>query len=158
MKRSLELFLVILLFPVLLFFGCAENRTSPTTPDTDDNNDIPPGSISGTYSYTGYTLDSVKVVYGTIILQVQDSLITGQRELFPVDTLQGGAFEAGIGMIEGVIRNSGEWLLDLTPGMMFTLYVDGYYEQGVYQGKRIFNSGAGPTPTLVGSFTAVKTD
>lgn len=161
MSRSLHtLFLMFGFMVILVLAGCSSTQ-SPLSGKTSDNTNEQTHSpgLPGLYSYSGYSTDNVKLVFGTLEIDVADSLITGTRNLQLVDSLPGNAHEVGSGAIEGEILPSGDIRINLTPGMLGTLEITGTFdsETGEIEGNRVFDSGATPAPQVVGYFVAVKT-
>ncbi len=155
---------IVLWFGVLLtlfFAGCTSTQ-SPLPRNSSDNTNTgekthSPG-LPGLYSYSGYSADSTKLIYGTLEIRVMDSLITGTRNLQLVDSLPGNVYEVGNGAIEGEILPSGDIRINLTPGMLATLEITGTFDSdsGGLEGNRVFNSGATPVPQVIGYFVAEK--
>ncbi|GAB4374926.1 MAG: hypothetical protein Kow0042_19910 [Calditrichia bacterium] len=148
------LILIISFFGLLI--GCKKDQSPEVMFTTNQEEDQ---DISGRYSYSGFNLDSVMVVFGTLEINLQDSLITGRKDIQRVDTVQINNYEEGTGEIEGRIIPSGEILIYLTPVTKVpTLQILGTINEGIYTGIRQLDTGVPPVARQVGSFIAEKID
>ncbi len=128
----------------LLFFvsGCNDSVTEPDA-----------SIISGKYDYRAYDKNNNLVASGFFTISVNDSVITGTKEI--QDTGSEHQPEVGNGDIHGKIIGQNEMEIFLLDTGGPTLAIYGNYKNETVYGKRVYwsNTGVGIDP--LGSFNAV---
>lgn len=109
---------------------------------------------SGTYHYSGYDLEGQKVTAGDITIEVDNSLIEGDKNIEIVGTNVQNVTDAGSGLIGGQIAEDGEIIIYLLEAHGPYMLIRGKYNNGVLKGKRYWGSSGGAPEVVIGYFTA----
>ena len=121
---------------------------------TDDDTFRP-----GTYVYSGYDLDGQKVTEGQIEIHVEDSLITGFKNI--KEAIIGDDFvsvlDTGEGIIVGQIDENGLINITLTETDGPYMIIRGIYKDGVFKGQRYWGVSGGAPETVIGTFKSYRT-
>ncbi len=132
---------------VVVFWGCK------------GDNSIAPQSlyiIEGQYQYQGFNLDSNLCTFGVINLILNDSTISGDRNIQGTDKINSQDIEIGIGNISGIMYSDSTIYIYLTSSSIPTVLLIGKFSCGVIKGLRIFENGTRPKPPTIGYYTLYK--
>ena len=99
--------------------------------------------ICGVYTYTAFDLNGPQLGSGTLVLQVSDSLLSGELRFGEETTIFEGR------LIEPVSIE----LWEITQQLGST-GLKGVKDDGTIRGDVLFDSGAGPIPRKTGTFRA----
>lgn len=135
-------FLIALVF---VFWGCkVDNSVAPLS-----------YVIEGQYQYSGFNLNSTLCTFGKINLVLNDSTISGNRNIQGIDTVNSQDIEIGVGNISGFMYSDSTFYIYLDSSIPAIL-LTGKFSNGVIQGPRIFENGARPNPPVIGYYTLIK--
>ena len=121
-----------------------------------DNSIAPqPYVIEGQYQYQGFDLDSILCTFGKINLVLDDTAITGNRNIQGTDIVNSQDIEIGVGNIFGFVYSDSTFYIYLDSSIPAILLI-GKFSNGVIQGFRIFEHGARPNPPVIGYYNLIK--
>jgi hypothetical protein len=123
-----------------------------------DNSIAPPSSyvIEGQYQYQGFNLDSNLCTFGVINLVLNDTTISGDRNIQGTDKINSQDIEIGIGNISGLMYSDSTFYIYLTSSSIPAVLLIGKFSSGVIKGLRILENGARPKPPTIGYYTLYK--
>jgi hypothetical protein len=125
----------------------------------EGDNSIAPQSlyvIEGQYQYQGFNLDSNLCTFGVIKLVLNDTTISGDRNIQGTDKINPLDIEIGIGNISGFMYRDSTFYIYMTSSSISTVLLTGKFSSGVIEGLRIFENGARPKPSVIGYYTLYK--
>ena len=115
-----------------------------------------PYGIEGRYQYHGYELDSTLCTYGVVDVLLNDTIVTGNRNIQAVDTINSQNIEFGIGNISGFMYRDSTFSMYLVNPGFPTIELLGKFSPGLITGPRIYEHGARPKPPVIGHYTLQK--
>ena len=138
-----------LIFPIALvvvFWGCkGDNSIAPQ-----------PYVIEGQYQYQGFNLDSNLCTFGVIKLVLNDTTISGDRNIQGTDKINSQDIEIGTGNISGFMYSDSTFYIYMTSSSIPTVLLIGKFSSGIIKGLRIFENGARPRSPVIGYYTIYK--
>jgi hypothetical protein len=132
---------------VVVSSGCKEDN--PIVPDS-------PYVIEGKYQYQGFNLDSTLCSFGVINLVLNDTTITGDRNIQGTEIIDSLNIEIGVGNISGFMYSDSTFYIYFACSPIPTVLLTGKFSSGVIKGHRIFEHRRRPPPTLIGYYTLQK--
>ncbi len=139
MKRFLLVFSTVTVF-----------ASAPSGCDNDDSRPFE----SGTYNYSGYDLEGLKVTEGTFEIIVDDSVIERTKNIEIVGNYVGNVTDAGAGLIGGVITEDGNVEIYLLEAHGPYMLIRGRYHDDKLKGDRFWGISGGALETVIGTFIA----
>jgi|GEM_PF-3020275 len=148
MNKHLKLQLIIIVLISSIFSSrCEKTSTNPWNASY---------TIPGLYQYHGYNLDSTLAAEGTVDIILNDTIISGSRDIQAVDTISTQNIEVGIGDISGFMYRDSTFFIYLVSPELPTILLRGKFSDGLIKGHRILEVGAVWSPSTIGYYTLEK--